>query len=89
MSVYSVSYDLNNPGQKYEKIHEVLKSFNGYYHIMDSTWLISTSFSAAQVCDKLTPYLDSNDKMFISKVNANEYQGWLENDVWDWIRKHL
>ncbi|HHC7385129.1 hypothetical protein ACEWBT_21875 [Vibrio parahaemolyticus] len=56
---------------------------------MDSTWLISTSFSAAQVCDKLTPYLDSNDKMFISKVNANEYQGWLENDVWDWLRKHL
>ncbi|TON65800.1 hypothetical protein CGH51_23250, partial [Vibrio parahaemolyticus] len=58
-------------------------------HIMESTWLVSTSLSASQVLDRFTSYLDNNDKMFISKVNTNEYQGWLDEDTWKWIREHV
>ncbi|HIF9218110.1 TPA: hypothetical protein ACX6QF_003657 [Photobacterium damselae] len=89
MALYSISYDLNNPGQKYENIYSVIRSFGGYNHIMESTWLVSTSLSASQVFDKFTSYLDNNDKMFISKVNVNEYQGWLDEDTWKWIREHV
>ncbi len=71
MALYSISYDLNNPGRKYENIYSVIRSFGGYNHIMESTWLVSTSLSASQVFDKFISYLDNNDKMFISKVNAN------------------
>ncbi|TOJ82024.1 hypothetical protein CGI32_18470, partial [Vibrio parahaemolyticus] len=52
MALYSISYDLNNPGQKYENIYSVIRSFGGYNHIMESTWLVSTSLSASQVLDR-------------------------------------
>ncbi len=55
---------------------------------MESTWLISTSLSASQVVGKLTSYLDNNDKVFISKVNTDEYQGWLDENTWKGIKEH-
>lgn len=89
MAVYSISYDLNNPGQKYENVYSVIRSFSGYEHIMESTWLVFTSLSASQISDKFASYIDSNDKMLISKINANEYQGRLTKDTWKWIREHV
>lgn len=83
MALYSISYDLNNPGQKYENIYSVIRSFGGYNHIMESTWLVSTSLSASQVLDRFTSYLDNNDKMFISKVNTNEYQKSIQMNIKD------
>ncbi len=89
MVIYSISYDLNNSGHKYENIYSVVRSFGGYNHIMESTWLVSTSLSASQVVGKFTSYLDNNDKVFISKVNTDEYQGWLDEDTWKWIKEHI
>ncbi|WP_234498148.1 hypothetical protein [Vibrio maritimus] len=91
MSVYSISYDLSHSDKKYEEIYSVIRSLGACNHIMESTWLLSTPLSASQVGDKLTSYLDNNDKMFISKVNENEceYQGWLDEETWKWIREHV
>ncbi|NOI60893.1 hypothetical protein [Vibrio coralliilyticus] len=88
MSVFSISYDLNSPGQKYTQIHSVLESFPGYVHLMDSTWLVSTQLNSQQLLDKFKPMLDGNDKLFISKVNASEYSGWLSDKEWGWITNH-
>lgn len=87
MAVYCVSYDLNSPGQKYEKVHEVLKGFSKWYHIMDSTWLISTHYNATQIRDMISPYLDASDKMFVSRVD--EYSGWLTDDEWTWLSQNV
>ncbi|TOK65526.1 hypothetical protein CGI14_21165 [Vibrio parahaemolyticus] len=87
MSVYCVSYDLNQPGQKYSKVHEILKSFSKWYHIMDSTWLISTTNNAIQIRDKLSPHLDNTDKLIVSRVD--EYSGWLTDDEWNWLTENV
>ncbi|WP_172558132.1 hypothetical protein [Vibrio fluvialis] len=88
MSVYSISYDLNAPGKKYDELYNQIKDFNGWLHLLDSTWLVSTNLTADQVFQRLTPYLDNNDSVFVSKVNANQYAGWLTQEKWDWIRQH-
>ncbi len=86
MSVYSVSYDLNSPGQKYEKLHATLKNFAKWYHLMDSTWLISTNYNAVDIRDKLSAHLDTTDKLIVSKVD--EYSGWLTDDEWKWLAEN-
>ncbi|CAK2025266.1 CRISPR-associated protein Cas2 [Vibrio crassostreae] len=89
MAVYSVSYDLNAPGKKYEDIYKILKSFSGWNHIMESTWLISTNLTPSQVLEKFKPQLDSNDRMFVSKVYANQYSGWLSDKQWEWLTNNV
>ncbi len=89
MAVYSVSYDLNAPDKKYEDVYKVLKGFAGWNHIMESTWLISTNLTPNQVLEKFKPHLDSNDRMFISKVYADQYSGWLSDKQWEWVRTHV
>lgn len=88
MAVFSVSYDLNKSGKNYEGLYAELKK-TGYAHIMDSTWLVSTSETVYQLRDRLMTQLDNNDSLFISKVNKNEYSGWLNQSFWDWITKHV
>lgn len=89
MAIYCVSYDLKTPGKKYEDLYDKLKSFNGYNHILDSTWLVCSNQTASDVYDTIQPAIDKNDSVFISKVNPNEYSGWLSQAAWDWIRRNM
>ena len=88
MAVYSVSYDLNNQGKNYDGLYDALKKTD-YNHILDSTWLISTSETAQQISDRLRTQLDNDDHIFVSKVNSGQYQGWLPKTVWEWIKQRL
>lgn len=89
MAVFSVSYDLNKSGQNYESLWAELRKSSGYSHIMDSTWLVSTSETAEQLSARLRQWIDKNDTLFVSKVNAGQYAGWLTQDQWDWIKQHI
>lgn len=88
MSVYAISYDLNRPGQNYEDLYREIRNFGGYWHHLDSTWLVSTNLSAQQMTDRLLNHLDGNDHFLIIRV-VDDYQGWLPESAWTWLRQHI
>ncbi|WP_020208906.1 hypothetical protein [Gilvimarinus chinensis] len=88
MSVHCVSYDLNKPGQDYTALYEELKKSPGYWHYLDSTWLISTSETATELFQRIKPHIDNNDTVLVIKV-TNEYSGWLPEKAWGWLKEHL
>lgn len=88
MAVYNVSYDLRKSGKNYTGLYDEIKK-RDWAHILDSTWLISTTESATQLRDRLRTTMDEDDSIFISKVNRIEYEGWLAQEYWDWIRSHI
>lgn len=88
MSVYCVSYDLNQAGQNYNALYDELKKSPGWCHPLDSTWLISTGETAQQLSDRLRRHLDNNDTLLVIGV-TKEYAGWLTQDTWDWMRTNI
>ncbi|UOG16934.1 hypothetical protein [Acinetobacter sp. PK01] len=88
MAVYSISYDLNKSGQKYDELIEEIKNFDGWCHAMDSYWFVCSNQSAAQVYERLRKHTDDNDYLFVMQT-SKDYQGWLSKTVWDWINKHM
>jgi hypothetical protein len=70
MAVYSISYDLHNPGQNYEDLHEAIKDFGGWWHHLESTWLVDTSSSASDIAEELYPHLDSNDELLVTRLSG-------------------
>ncbi len=64
MAILLVTYDLNKPGQEYDEFYEIIKSY-----------AIDTTDSPAQIYEKLSPHLDTND--FI-------YYYFEETNLWLW-----
>ena len=90
MAVYMITYDLNKAGQNYDKVIEAIKdaSCGIWCTYWKSSYLIKSSLSVQQVSDKITPHLDSNDRLLVIEVKKN-YQGWLEESQWKYINEKI
>ena len=90
MSAYLITYDLNSPGQNYEDLIQTIKDLSIYWcHYWKSAYLIKSNLSASQIVDKIKPYLDGNDCLIVVEANPKNYQGWLSEKDWEFIRKHI
>ena len=79
-----ITYDLNSPGKNYENLYKEIKSEGWWWHHLDSTWLIKTNNNPKYWYNKLKPFLDSNDYIFICEFTGS-YYGFLPKDAWTWI----
>lgn len=87
--IFSISYDLHQPGQKYQAVHERIKSLgSSWCHPLESTWLVDTHLDAEGIYSALKPILDDNDRILIMRV-TRPYTGYLSQQIWDWINQRL
>ena len=84
MNVFMISYDLKNPNRNYDKLYEVIRSFGGYCHALDSMWFISTYFTKEYVFTKLALVLDENDSFFVNELSPN-WRGYLNKQTINWL----
>ena len=83
-----VSYDLEVPGRDYVKLYEVLKSADGWWHHLKSTWIISTTDSVNTWTEKIRAVMDENDRFIIVDITEKTNNGWLPKNAWEWINEH-
>lgn len=85
-----ITYDLNKEGQNYENVIQAIKdaSTGAWCTYWKSAYLIKTNLTVQQVSDKITPHLDSNDRLIVIEVKNNK-QGWLTQKQWDYINNHI
>lgn len=91
MAIHLISYDLINPGQKYEKVHEAIKaaSVGTYLEVLESTWIIDTRLTIDQVSEYVRSNgMDSGDHILVVDVTGDSRQGWLPQDRWNWINQN-
>ena len=87
-NTYLVSYDLKKPDRNYQGLFGVLMKFSGWWHFLESTWLIKTEEDANSIFEKLKPHIDQDDSLLIIMVH-NDYQGQLPKKAWDWINQNI
>jgi CRISPR-associated endonuclease Cas2 len=87
MSALLVTYDLKKPGQKYDDFYDIIKSY-GYARLSESSYAIATNESTKTVYDKLAPYIDKNDKLFVMGLKE-EWTGFGTQEIYDWLHKNL
>jgi len=90
MAAVLVSYDLNSPGQSYDKLIAQIKTYPGYCKVLKSAWIVDWSAASAQsVYEDLKSVIDENDHIFCVEINGAARQGWLPESRWDWIRANV
>lgn len=89
MATYIISYDLNRPGQDYESLYKAIKQLGAWWHHLDSTWVVVTQKSAAQVRDVLTPEVDANDKVLVVRsAGEGAWRGFNDKGS-QWLKDNL
>lgn len=94
MSVYVVTWNLNKERSNYDEARRIFVSHLEQFEnkkdpALETVRWISTTRTATDVDAYLREKLDGNDRLFVSKLNSGEHQGWLDKDVWTWINARL
>jgi hypothetical protein len=87
MAVLQITYDLNKPSKDYA---DVLKTIKGYSwaKLSESSYAIVTDSTPQAVFDRLKPYLDSNDNLYVINLKR-PYAGFGPKEVNEWLEKNL
>lgn len=87
--VYIVSYDLKEPGQRYQELIGSITSCGKWARLGQSAYLIVSGESAVSLRDRFKQFLDSNDQLYVGIVKAPAAWVGMSDNVSQWIKKEL
>lgn len=87
--IYIVSYDLSEPGQNYDSLIEKIKESDAWAKLGGSAYLVESVKDAKELRDEYKVLLDSNDKLYVGKVDAPAAWTGMPQDVTKWILEKL
>ncbi len=87
MTVLLITYDLNKPGKDYDDLLKAIRNYS-WARLSESSYAIKTEQTPQQVFDKLRPYLDQNDNIYIINLKK-PYAGFGPKDVNEWLDNNL
>lgn len=70
MKLYQITYDLRKQ-RDYQSLYEEIKAYGTWCHALESTWVIATSQSAAQVRDNLQTVMDADDRLLVTRLQGD------------------
>lgn len=90
MGALLISYDLNKPGQDYDALYDAIKELGSFWwHYLDSTWVVATHLTPTVASERLRAVLDASDRLLVINVTNDAYDGWLQQEAWDWLKQHV
>ena len=87
--LYTISYDLNKPGQNYPKLFKAIKCTGNWCHPVDSTWFVNSQYSAEAIRDLLVSTLDSRDSIIVVHTSAPGAWSGLSEELNRWLKANL
>jgi len=81
---YLITYNLKTANWNYTGFFTALQNIGAWWHYLDTTWIIKTSYTPQQIYSMLAPHLSKNDLILVTKISGTSF-GWLPKDAWDWI----
>ncbi|WP_151808972.1 SinR family protein [Acinetobacter soli] len=90
MKSYMIGYDLNKSGKDYNGLINKIKDIaDSWWHHLDSTWIIKSSKSAAEIRDLLSPYIDQDDELIVAGLTGEgAWKGFNSNGS-KWLKDNL
>ena len=70
MSSKIIEYDLRMSGRNYDALFEVIKGYDAWARVTESTWIVKSSFTCSQIRNSLLSIVDSNDRIFVAELTG-------------------
>lgn len=72
MALHLVNYDLDKPGQSYQKLIARLTAL-GAKRVLLSTWMVNGDYTADALRDDLKTYIDPNDRLLVADTSTGRF----------------
>ena len=90
MKTYMIGYDLNKTGQDYTAlISKIKNTFGTWWHHLDSTWIVKSDLTAAQIVNLLSPLIDRNDELLVARLNGEAAWVGFDDKGSNWLKENL
>lgn len=86
---YCISYDLIEPGQDYDGLHDAIKSYGYWWHHLDSTWFIKSDKKVSEILKHLSEFIDEDDKMIVFEVGNSWWSKGFTKRALEWLHKNF
>lgn len=89
MSVYMISYDLNEE-KNYDAINNAIKNQGKWAKILTTTYIVISDYPSAEIRNNIQKDIDSDDKIFVARLKGetawtNSFSeavtNWLINNI--------
>jgi iron-sulfur cluster repair protein YtfE (RIC family) len=92
MPIYMIGYDLHpRQGETYKELIEAIKEVGtDRWHCLESTWLVVTTKTAAEIRDELWNHMQADDRLLVVQY-APPYSAWvgLSRDCAAWLTTNM
>lgn len=88
--IYLMVFD-RNLLYNYQILHDAIKKdpyIKDWWHYMQSSYVLISPLSANALAERLMINFN-NHRFLLIEINSKNYQGWLPQDAWTWIKKYL
>ncbi len=91
MKTYLISYDLNQPRKEtdYPQLIAAIKQLGTWWHCLDSTWIVKSNLSAAQIRDALKPHLDNGDELLVASLTGESAWFGFDAQCSSWLKTNI
>lgn len=87
MALYSITYDLSNPGRDYETLSSAIQQYGSWWHQTGSVWVVSANnTTVVAIRDYLKQFIDSNDKLFVARLTGEWAAYGFTQEEYDWMK---
>ena len=87
MPMHGVNYDLRKPGRAYGPLIEAIKSLGAWAHVAESSWIVSTDLTDAEIRDALLPHIDVNDVLIVTALTGSWASYGLNEELVGWLNE--
>lgn len=88
MNKFIISYDLKAKNADYTSLYETIKSADGWWHYLESFWIIISEFDLKYWKERIKENIKSEDLFIIIEVRDAITNGWLPTKAWEWINQN-
>lgn len=81
-----ITYDLSNPGRNYEALIKLIKQSSGWARLGGSSYLVVTPLNVSALRDHLLQALDTNDKIYVGKMDQPAAWYGMGDEISNWIK---
>lgn len=93
MTVYEISYDLNDPGQDYDELHDAISALGDSLHALESYWLVDAiNTSTSDIRDSLENHLNRNDQLVVTLLQQSGGGRWATQNashIHEWLDERM
>jgi hypothetical protein len=92
MKTYLIGYDLNRPrgtNDYPDLIAAIKRAADGWWHSLDSTWIIKSNETAFALCEQFGKLIDAGDELLVVQLAGDGAWMGFTPQASDWLKTHL